>query len=246
MADDQMNPPPMGHNAGLVDPDVLQHLKARVAEFHRAAKAWAATTLTNAEDAEECAKFLEGCRALYKAVDTARKEAKAPHDERAKAVQEVFKPLLDLVTTSGDIAKKLHTTYLAAEQKRIDEEKSREAEAARKAAAEAQARAQAAAEVGDDLAAAEAEQAAKKAAKEAAKADKGGRAKATGVGRSVSLREIRSARVTKPARAILALLPHYEEEITDFLSTLATRLVRADKEITDLPGCEINTETKAQ
>ena len=95
--------PGPGHNIGD-DPEIVA-LRDKVNEFGQGAVKWGEAGIQSEEDAAKINDFVDGSRALYKRIDTLRKDRKKPHDDAAKAVQAQFKPLLDAIEKAGQTAK---------------------------------------------------------------------------------------------------------------------------------------------
>ncbi len=238
-----MTPPPVGHNRPpIVDPDLLVAEKKRVAEFADAAGAWLDLgKIETEEQASRLRDFIDGARGVVKAIDAARIEAKRPHDEAAKAVQDAFRPLLDTVERAIARTKPLLTAYL--EEKRRVEEKRRadEAAAAREAAAAAEAAARAAEarhDVAGEAEAAAALDAAHAAEKAAQREVKVGVASATGGGRSAGLRAMKHAKVVNWNLAFIAVRD--DTAVQDAITGALNRIIRAkDYDGHEIAGVEI-------
>jgi hypothetical protein len=154
-----------------------------------------------ATDEQEAAldSLLDDLRKTRKDADAQRASEKKPHDDAAKAVQAVWKPLLDRCDAAADEIKRLLTPYRQAKLRAKDE-------AARKAREEAQARqeaAQAALRQSDDL---EARFAAESDLKVASKL---------------------TAAANKIDRTATGLRTHWEAEITDRRAALNFYLKRS-------------------
>lgn len=239
--------PMMGHNAGVVDPELLADFREKVNAFAKEAKEIAKVDAITEDEAGRLTDFISGARDLYKEIDEKRIEMKRPHDERAAAVQAAFKPLLDLVEKAGKTAKQLQASYLARLKREAEERARAEREAAERAAREEAQRAAAAEEAGDMIAAEEARLAAaeaEKAAEKAAKPVKAAVKSASGAGRTVSLRTIRYARIVSINQALL----HYRDhpETIALVERLANAEIRAAKgEPITIPGIAIETREEA-
>ena len=247
--DTMTNPPPIGHNRPPpYDAEALLVLVNRTDEFMAASTAirQKAVPIQNEEHAALLTDHIGGLRGLVKQVDEARKAAKKPHDDAAKAVQEAFNPILDRIKRALDFMLNEQTVWLdkkaaaeaarKAEEQRIAREKQAEADRlAREAAAsgdfDAEARAEAAKKEADKL------------AKEAAKAATVNQGSASGAARTVGLVTVRSAKITN----INLLFLHYRDrpEVAEVLLRLANADIRA-KDVDDslIQGIEI-IETKA-
>lgn len=239
----------IGHNSGVIDPYLLDSLRERADEFGAAAKSWGESGVASQDDSERITDFITGARGLWKEIDEARKEAKRPHDEAAKAVQSAFAPLLDAVKRAADLAKELQTGWLLQEKRRAEEARQREIAEARRAAEEAEARRKAAEEAGRAVAAAEAEreaEAARKAAQAAEKSEAHAVAKsASGGGRTVALRTYHVPKIVNRRRAFMALEDTHGAEIDEFLASLVRAEFRANGGPVEIPGVEVVAEERA-
>lgn len=234
--------PGMGHNAPpAVAPEIIAKVKQSTTDI-LAKVDQVVLPIRDKAQAEEVGDLINGLRKVFKEVDGLRAEAKRPHDEAAKQVQKSFVVFLDALEKGGNKLKEAASRFLREEQARIDAENRVRAEAARKAQEEAFAAQQMAAARGDTMALAEAEQQAADAerlAVEAARAPE--RAKiesATGGGRTIAARMIRSAKIT----SLRALFVHFEKdpEVVEALQRRANQAVRAkDYQPGSIPGIEI-------
>lgn len=124
----------IGHNA----PPPHEAFAMEIEElFSMVASAGPVTT--DEQDAQMDA-LLDDIRKARKATDEQRAKEKKPHDDAGKAVQALYKPLLDKADRASDEAKKLLTPYRQQKQreKEVAAQKAREeAEALQKAAQEA-------------------------------------------------------------------------------------------------------------
>lgn len=244
MLDTDTTPGP-GHNKPpAYDPDIHAELSERVAKFLEATQAWLKLeAVKDEETAGHMADQINGLRGLYKTVDTARKEAKKPHDDAGKEVQLAYNPLLEKLGRAADALKPKLAAY-ATEKAKAEAERRREEErAARIDAEQAAERARMAAAEGDIGAQVEAEEqakAAEKAAAQAAKAPKAQVTSATGAGRTMATRTIKNVKITNPRMLFMALQDH--PEVLACLERVATQTVRAkgyDHENAPLPGIEL-------
>lgn len=218
------NPPPY-------DPDIWSDCAKKVEDFTAAAGEWLNLgTIETQDQSQKATDFVSGARKTYKAIDEARKAAKAPHDEAGKAVQAAFAPLLDKIKLSVDKIAAMQADWLKRENARIAAEKAREAaeaEAKRKEAerlaAEAAARNDVSAIVDAEAAMKEAEKAAKAAARNATASA----ASATGGGRTMSLRTTYECELINIAHAFQAFRNH--PDLADLLVRLANAEVRSQK-----------------
>lgn len=239
----------IGHNSGVVDPVTLSDFRARADEFSGAADKWVEAGIKSADDAELCSDFVAGARKLWKEIDGKRKKLKEPHDKAGKAVQVAFAPLLTVVEKAAKKALDLHTAHLQAEKRAAEEKARLEREAAEREAAEARQRMESAAESGNAVAAEEAAQEADDAqarAAEAAKPVKAQARSASGGGRTIALRTVRSAAIVSQRQALVHFEKKYPGEFADLILRLANMEIRAAKgEEISIPGIEIVEQEKA-
>lgn len=235
-----------GNNPPPFDKDVLEKHRQAADEFLQATQVWLnLPKIETDEHAKQMTDQIDGLRGLFKKVDAARKDAKAPHDTAGKAVQDAFTPILTKLKKASDALKPKLAEY-ASEQARIEqarkaeeERKAREeADAARKALAEAEAAGDIGASVDAEAALKEAEKAQKDATKKSTTSVKS----ATGAGRTMSLRTVKKVEITN----VRVLFMHYQShpDVADVLHRLATADVRAkdyDPE-KPIPGIEIHEE----
>lgn len=220
------------------DIDELARLTVKVGAFANACGAWKDLgKITRMEQSERLTDFVTGARGLTKEVDAFRKAQKKKWADLAKVVDDAIAPLLQMLERCVNDMKPMQEAWLKAEAARIAAEKLEQARIARELAEKAEkARAEAAAR--NDIAG---EVAAENAAKEAAKMEKAANrtttaraGSATGAGRTMALRKVRSARVVNQNAAYM----HFRErpEVADVLQRLATAAIRAGETV---PGCEI-------
>jgi hypothetical protein len=86
--------------------------------------------IANEEQANAVSSLLNRLRRVSKDADTARSEEKRPHDERAKAVQAKWKPIIDKADLAASTAKQALAPWL----RKVEEQQQREAEVARQEA----------------------------------------------------------------------------------------------------------------
>lgn len=231
--------PGIGHNSG----DEFEQLRDRANEFGRGAVTWGKNSCDTGEDAEALNAYISEARALYKELDTLRKEEKRPHDEAAKAVQAKFNPLLYVVKKAAETAKDLMDSYLERKEAELRHQAEAEAKAQAEAARKAEEERQAAEDRGDMVAVQEAEKAVQDhtlAVEKALEATTTARAQSKSeTGRTISLRTVRDVTITRITQAML----HYKDH-PDMIA-LVERLAKAEVRsgATDIPGVEI-TERK--
>lgn len=238
-----------GNNPPLVDPDILAQSLAKVAAFSAKATEWLALgEITTAQQSGNLVDFISGARAVLKRIDEARVAAKKPHDEAVKAVQAIFAPMMVEIDRSIDRLKPLQTAWLRKEQARLEAIQAAqraESQRLRIAAEEAAAIAVANNSIGGEV---EAE----RLAKEAAALEKAGnrevRAAATsasGAGRTMANRLIKTARIDNIRVAFMAVQSH--ASVIDAIQRALNEMVRAkgfDGAV--IPGATIiTTETAA-
>lgn len=235
----------IGHNN---PPIVPEEIAAKAKDFNEAAKAWLDLKVIDSQErAEKATDFIDGARKTFKLIDTARKDAKKPHDDAGKAVQDAFNPLLEAITRAADGVKAMTAVWLKKENDRVAAEK---AEAAKKAAAEKAeadrlaAEAAASNDIAAQVEAGAAQKAAEAAQKAASKVEKVGAASSTGAGRKVSLRKHYTCTVDKIGPA----LSYYREhpDVIALIERLATAEVRGqDGEKVAPQGFKLHVEEKA-
>ena len=222
--------PGLGHNdPPPFDADVLAECQRKAADFNEAAKAWLDLgEISSADQAKKATDFVTGARVTWKQIEDARKAAKAPHDEAAKAVQDAFSPLLKNIKDMVEGIAKMQAAWIDKDNARIAKEKREAAERARKEREEAEKRL-AEAEKSNDIAAKnEAEKSindAKKAEKRAEKVDSVKVESASGGGRSMSLRTTYECEILNINHAFVAFRDH--PEVAALLIRLANAEVRS-------------------
>lgn len=238
----------IGHNQPPpYDPEVLAAHAAKTDEFLKASQQWLnLPQIETEEHAGQLADQIDGLRGLYRKVDTARKDAKKPHDDAGKAVQDAFNPLLTKLKTAADKLKPKLAAYADAKARAEAEAKRKAEEESRAKAAEAEAALKAAQEANDIGAQVEAEEAAKAAEKaqaDAARKQSAGVKSASGAGRTMSLRTVKEVEITNINVLFMALRD--DPEVRDTLHRVATRRVRASgyEKGATLPGITV-TERK--
>ena len=241
-------PPAMGHNKPpAFDQAAVDALTKKVTDFTDAAGAGKELKEIDSEAmAGKLADYITGARKVHKDVDEARKVAKKPHDDAGKSVQAAFLPLLDKLKKSADDTKKLQTAWLV-KQEKIAQDKRRKEEAEAKAKLEEAQKQAAAAEARNDISgevdAGKAIKDAANAVKRAAAPVKVGAASASGGGRKIALRTVRSAEVTNVFQAF----NHYKDhpELIALLERLATAELRSAGDDFNVPGFNVKEEKKA-
>lgn len=237
------NPPPF-------DPDKLADLTATVDEFMQVSTDIRAkhNTIQTEDEAKLLTDHIGGLRGLTKKVDTARAEAKRPHDEAAKAVQAAFTPVLDRLKRATEAMLAMQGDWLTRKQ---DEERRRKAEEQRRAdeaRAEAERMAKEAAASGNLDAEVEAERMAKEAAdleKQAQRETKVNATSASGAGRTVALVEVREAELVSISQLFLHFRDH--PKVTELLLSLANAELRSkDWDGKDIPGTRTKIEKRAR
>lgn len=229
------------NNPPAYDPETLSEWDIKVTDFLKATQTWLKMEeIKTEEHAGQLTDQIDGLRGLYKKVDTARKDAKKPHDDAGKEVQAAFTPLLTKLKTAADKLKPKLADYATAKAKAEAAEKARLEEEARKKAEEAEAELQKAEAEGDISAKVDAEAKAKEAeqvAKQAAKKTETGVKSATGAGRTMSLRTIKDVEITNINPVFMRYRDH--PDVHDTLQRLATAEVRAKGFEGEIPGVKI-------
>lgn len=234
------NPPePLPYDVGA-----FNEAEATADSFVSASDIWLKTDVTTEALAGQLADQITGLRTVYRAIEAERAAARKVHSDRADAVQAAYLPLLERLTASADRLKNHLADYAAKKAKAAEAERQRKAEEARLAQEEAAKKAAEVAKTESIDAQIEAEKAAKEAAKmtkAAAKPADTSIKSATGAGRTLSQRTIRTATVKNPKALFLHVMN--EPEIADALQRVANRIVRAKGFSGELPGCDVITET---
>jgi len=219
----------LGHNGA--PPYVPDDLLAKVADFAATAGEWLdVKAISSAEQAARCTDYLDGARELFKLLDSERRRQKIPHDEAAKAVQEVFRPSLEKVDFSIKRVGSVMTAWLSAEKRRQEEQQRQERAEAQRLRREAEdlARMAEARNDIDGMVAAQAQLAeAERAQKEASKKVSARAGSATGGGRLTSLRVTTECVVESKGVALARYRDH--PEVIALIERLATAEVRAQK-----------------
>ena len=237
------------YEKGLIayDPDTHAELAAHVQVFCDAAGKWLdIKTIQTAEQSERLTDFVTGARGLCKRVEDSRKGAKKPWDDLSRQVQDAYSPLASKVKIIAEKMKLMQSDWLKREQARIAAEK-REAEAkareAREAAEKAAAEAEARNDISGQVEAEEALKAAQKAEKAAAKPAKAQAGSATGAGRTMALRTVRTAEIVNVKAALLYWMN--DPALLAELQRIANAAVRSGDITEDqaiLAGIKIKTE----
>lgn len=238
------NPPePMPY-----DETVLAELKDTSKKFVDVSNLWLKADVTTAELAGQLGDQIDGLRKLYKRIDDARTEAKAPYLKNGKTVDDAFNPIKSLVRASAEKLKPKLSIYLAAEEEKAEAEKAeaeKEAQRAEDLARVQKLEADNSGKIEDQVAADEQAKAAAKQVKAAAKPVKVAVKSSSGAGRTISARKRNSCEVTN----IRHLFMYYQdrEEVHELLLRLANAEAnsvgfkkRGDDKI---PGVTIKIET---
>lgn len=214
--------------------NVVTHaaFELRVQAFTEACGKWAdIKEIGSAEQSERLTDFITGARQLWQKVEDQRVIDKKPHDDRGAEVQAAFVKMLAKLKTAGDKLKPMQAAWLAKEQARIDAEKAEQkriadekAETARQLAAQAAARN----DVSGEVEAAAMLKEASKEQKSAGRVVKAKAVSASGGGRAMSMRDVRTAVIQSQN----AVYMHFREdpEVIDLLQRLANQAVRAGVE----------------
>lgn len=214
--------------------DLARHtaFKLRVDAFADACGKWRdLKVIQTAEQSEKLTDFITGARGIAKQIEERRKIEKGIWDAKGAEVQKAYVGLIEVMTRAIDTVKPLQADWLKREQDRIDAAKA-EAALVAKAKADEAARLAAEAAARNDVAGeVEAERLAKEAAKEAKAAVRPVSAKAgsaTGGGRAMALRTVRTAEI----HSFNAVYMHFREdpEVRDLLQRLANAAIRSGVE----------------
>ncbi|WP_421696893.1 hypothetical protein [Ancylobacter sp.] len=237
-----------GHN-NPPEPTPFDLSKQEIDDLYAEAQNWLdGDPITTPEQAEAVDKLRNLLREAMKTADRRRVEENKPFDDGKAEVQARYAPLIaDTKTTKGKAvtAIALCGEALLPYLKRVEEENRAKAEAARREAEEKSAAAQASfrESAAADLAARErAEALAAEAAKAERAASKAENTKAHvhGGARATGLRTKTVVTVTDETAFAKHVWTHHREEMSEFLASLATRLVNA--KFSGLPGVKVELE----
>lgn len=249
---DESNLPPLGHNGPPpdlpYDQEQLAACEQTARDFADAAGQWRELGKIEGEEiAQRATDFVNGARKAYKTTQEAQKAAKKPWADKADMAFNAFKPALAMIEASVKIVLAMQEDWLKRESARKAEEQRKAQEAARLAREAAQKAAAEAAARNDIAAGVEAATRIEEAEKAERAADRPAQARAgsyTGGGRTVALREVRSARITN----IRQLFLHFQDhpDVVATLQRIADAAYRAKGgEKLSIPGTELHIETKA-
>lgn len=241
--------PGLGHNnPPPFDQAVIDGIRAKASAMLEDSKEWLKKgALEDDTQAQLAADHIAALRKLKAEATKAKADAKKPHVDASKAVDAAFGAVVDGIEKMISRPLDMQTVYLREKQARLEAEQKAEQERIAAEKAENEAKLAAAAASGDAIAEAEAEKAAKaleREEKRAAAPVKASVGSATGGGRTISTRTLRSAKITN-AR-LLALHFCNDPKLIETLQSLANAHVRAAAfDGVDLPGTETYTEEKA-
>lgn len=232
---------PLGHNNPPPDTP-FDKVQEAVSLLDVEAQAWFdGAPIENEQQAADVARILDAARKLTKEADTARKEEKEPHAQAAKAVDEKWKPLLSAADRIAECAKKAQTKWLI----KLDEERRKAAEAARRAAEEKEQEARRLAAEAAQSGALDAAKARDDAIKEAQRsAREAGRAasatasaKGEGMARAVGLRTSYHAEVVDRRLLLNHIATTDPDALTEFVTQWAEQSVRSGRR--EIPGVKV-------
>lgn len=234
----------IGHNAGPpFSPEIHEQFTDRASEFIDASQKWLdLPEIAEEAHAQALTDQIDGLRKLFKKVEDARRDAKQPHLDAGKAVDDAFNPIKKRLEACADKLKKKLEPWLIAQRKKAEaEERARReaAEAERLAAEEAARKAEAKNNLAAQFEAEEAQKRAAEAEKLAKQKIDTNAKSATGAGRTIALRTVREVEITN----IRLLFMHYQNrpEVADLLQRLAQADMRAaDVDHTKIPGIVVN------
>lgn len=93
---DILNPRAVIGDNGAPEPTPIEKQAADIAALYETAGAWLdGSKIENQEQADDVTKLIDDARKAAKAADTQRAAEKKPHDLAGKAVQAIWKPLID-------------------------------------------------------------------------------------------------------------------------------------------------------
>lgn len=223
--------PAIGHNNPPVETAIPQDMLDKINDFTDAAGAWADKgRLDTVEDSQKATDFVDGARKLWKEVDAARADMKKPHDEAAKAVQDMFRGPLEKIKRAADAVKDLQLAFLRKEADRIAAEKRAEAERieAERIAAERQLeQARARNDISGIVDAEERAKGLDKAEKQNAKDENARAGSYTGGGRTMAMQKRPKCVIEHKGPALATYRDH--PEVVALIERLATAEVRGQK-----------------
>ena len=233
----------IGHNLPpepILDPALADRNAALILNANR----WLTERpeITDDDTAGRCSDFLEQVNAQIKAVDNARAAAKKPYDDGAKAVQLLYRPLLDVLDAAKNLLKARLQAWLNKKAKALVEERAKaaaEAAAKQKEADEAAEKAAAGTNVEVQVEALRLAAEAEKAKAEAAYLDQARpQAKGDFGARAASLRTTFKGRIVD----IDATFKHYREhrDVVDALYKAVNADIRRGAR--SIPGVELYPE----
>lgn len=195
--------------------------------------------------ANEANQKLDQLDAVWNEIEAIRKAEYKVHDDRAKAVQRNFKPLLDGIAACRLVIHRLHQGWLAFDQRRIDAERVEKERIAAEERRRADQLAEQAKAIGPNAAtriiqAKEAEAEAERARQAAAAAPKRAQTHGTLGGRTRSLRTVWAASIVEQD----LVYRHFRNraEVKDLLQSLANAAARGGIRNPNLPGCWVFSE----
>ena len=229
------SPPPAGHNnPPPYDTEKHAELAGRVDKFMSACdEVRAAGDVESEEHAQGLSDLIDGLRGLKKKVEAQKKADKEPHDAAGKVVVAAFSPLEERLDRATKAMLAVMQVWMDKKKAEAEAEKARkaaEAAAARKAAEDAAAKAAASGSIDAEIEAERLAKEAAKATKQAAKDVKVSVGSATGAGRTISTRTVRSAEITNIRALFLRYVDH--PRVLEVLQSLANADVRGG-EITE-------------
>lgn len=233
------NPPPY-------DPDVLAKHTQAASDLAAEAALWLNKgEVESQEEASLLTDVISKATKLHAAADGSRKAEKQPHMDAGKAVDDAFKVPLSALDKAKSSLKAIQTKWLIKEDARKKAEAARQAEIARKAKEEADRLAAQAAASNDAMAAAQAEAAQAEAAKLDTAATRAGKAKAnvgsaTGGGRSMGLRTVKTGRMDNKNLVYRHFMDH--PDLVGVLQRLTNTAIRAGETV---PGTTVIEEKHA-
>jgi hypothetical protein len=238
--------PGIGHNAPPeplpFDAEALDKLKVTASSFIEVSDQWLKVDVNSDTLAGQINDQITGLRKLFKRIEDARKAAKKPHTDRARAVDEAFNPIKTRVEKAANRLKPKLAAYAEKKEREAEAERQRLQAEADRAAKEAAMKAMEA-DRGDSIdAQVEAEQAAKQAeqaAKQAAKKIDTSIKSASGAGRTMATRSRKACTIEN----VRHLFMHYQHrpEVHDLLQRLANAEANAAgfPEDGKIPGVKI-------
>ena len=237
------NAAPIGHN----QPPPHIAMELHIADLLETAKGFLDGEPIETEGmAQEVAKLIDEGRKAAKDADNLRKDEAKPFDDGKKAVQALWKPIIDKADLIVATAKKALVPYQLKLERELAEAAAKAREEAERARQEALAAERAARDAADLEAAERADELRKatdKADREANRAEKAAPTIAVEGGRGIGLRSYWIAEITDRREALKHYMVAQPDALTAWLLDQAQKDVNAGKRA--IPGCVVREDRRA-